>query len=81
MMNPFRAAAISTFIAIFLFFCHKRAQYIYHERCTFDIIQVLFFKNSRFCTFLHHFITFIEDYYLGIFDLLIKSINPAYKNF
>lgn len=59
------------------FLVHRTLRGIYYQRCDYDIIQVVFFKNSQMCMFLKAVIDIIEHEYAillrGVYDFLLRT--------
>jgi hypothetical protein len=59
-------------VAFFVsYFVHKRVQQEYYSRCSSDVIQIIFFRNSHFCVLLRNISDLIEG---GYFDLFAKAV-------
>lgn len=61
-----RRALYATAVTVVTFFLHRSLRRAYYHRCDYDIIQVLFFKNSNMCTFLSGVIDVIEGEYFTL---------------
>lgn len=66
-----------TFLALSSFILHRSLRSIHYRRCDYDIIQVIFFKNSQMCTFLKAIIDIIEQEYAmllrGVYEFLLRT--------
>lgn len=62
-MSLARTAAWVVVLTTCTFFMHRFLRSVHYQRCDYDIIQVIFFKNSHMCTMLKAVIDAIEAEY------------------
>ncbi len=62
-------------MGLFSYIVHTWLQKIYYMQCCANIFQVLFFKNSQFCTVIHSILSIVE----GNFSDIMYSIMVLLK--
>jgi hypothetical protein len=66
-----RIALLSSILCVTSYLLHKRIQKEYYMRCSSDVVQIIFFRNSDFCQLLKSMSTLIEDRFIGVFQTFL----------
>ena len=72
-----RRAIYVTAVTVVTFLLHRALRRAYYHRCDYDIIQVLFFRNSNMCTFLSSVINIIEGEYFTLLRGAYSWMTPS----
>lgn len=63
-------------LVTFSYLCHQKIQAEYYAKCNADIIQVIFFRNSHFCTLLRTSGRIFETYIGDVIDAAVAVFAP-----
>jgi hypothetical protein len=75
-----RCALFTVTISFIAYYTHKYIQREYYYRCTADIVQVIFFRNSSFCVLIRNLSSLIESAFLKVLNNIDRILIDALKN-